>query len=281
MDKYDNLYYRVKGKGKKLYHSILLLTKKEDFCVLRNNSQLHNKYFGKRCFVVGNGPSLNSLDLGLIKNEYTFTVNYFMRSTEYQKINNDFHIMMDPIVFEQDRLKELENINVGDHKPICFFPIQAMKNIKNAGLEGILNIHYIYCCYQFYEKFNETIDICKPSPGFANSVLYCTMIALYLGFKEIIYIGCDMTGYEQLSIVAGKGVDLHAYKMSDYEKEQIIQRHSTMSNEVFFEGFMNTFAEFRKLREYTDRRGVKMFNATKGGVLNSIERIDYNMLFKK
>ena len=36
-----------------------------------------NKYKGKRCFIIGNGPSLNKMDLSPLKNEYTFGLNRF------------------------------------------------------------------------------------------------------------------------------------------------------------------------------------------------------------
>jgi hypothetical protein len=36
---------------------------------LRTYKDIHR---GKRCFIIGNGPSLNQLDLTLLKNEYTF-----------------------------------------------------------------------------------------------------------------------------------------------------------------------------------------------------------------
>ena len=38
---------------------------------------LENKFKGERCFIIGNGPSLNELDLNKIKDEYAFGVNAF------------------------------------------------------------------------------------------------------------------------------------------------------------------------------------------------------------
>src|SRR5699024_3449251 len=36
---------------------------------------LHNATSGKRCVLTGTGPSINKVDLGLITNEFVFTVN--------------------------------------------------------------------------------------------------------------------------------------------------------------------------------------------------------------
>ena len=46
-------------------------------------SQFYGKYASKRCFIIGNGPSLNQHDLKLLSNEYTFGVNsLFYKSNE-------------------------------------------------------------------------------------------------------------------------------------------------------------------------------------------------------
>ena len=34
-----------------------------------------NKFAGERCFVVGNGPSLNNMDMSKLSDEYTFGMN--------------------------------------------------------------------------------------------------------------------------------------------------------------------------------------------------------------
>ena len=46
--------------------------------VIRNKRKLRklkNKYKGKRCFIMGNGPSLKAEDLELLKDEYCFGQN--------------------------------------------------------------------------------------------------------------------------------------------------------------------------------------------------------------
>ncbi len=42
---------------------------------LDKNAQFKDKYKGKRCFVIGNGSSLSSQDLSLLRNEVTFAMN--------------------------------------------------------------------------------------------------------------------------------------------------------------------------------------------------------------
>ena len=47
-------------------------------------SSYHNIYKEKRCFIIGNGPSLNKLDLTKLKDEFTFGVNAIY--TNYDKM---------------------------------------------------------------------------------------------------------------------------------------------------------------------------------------------------
>lgn len=88
-----------------------------------------------------------------------------------------------------------------------------------------------------------------------------------------------MTGYEQISVLAGKEVELHAYSMSENEKRMIRQTHSKMNPETFFEGFYRMFADYRRLYAYVKERNIQLYNATAGGVLDCIPRVDYNTLF--
>lgn len=280
MDKYDILYYKIKGEARRLVH-LIRLRMNPNRNLLKRNIELKNKYEGKRCFVVGNGPSLSHMNLSLLKNEYIFTVNYIMKSDLYNQITSSFHVIVDPFEFLDDgnQIIEIQKINKNGYKPICFMPLAFHDQIVNKGIDKIVNIRYICGGLNFYDGFRRNIDLTSISPSFANVVLYSAMIAVYLGFKEIIFIGCDMTGYEQLSVIAGKDVKLHPYEMDEKEKENIIRTHQMISNEDFFMGFENTFAQFRIFNEYANKCGIRLINATKGGVLNSIQRVEFESLF--
>ncbi len=45
--------------------------------LLARNAKFHNMYFGRRCFVIGNGPSSNNEDLTQLSGEITITMNWF------------------------------------------------------------------------------------------------------------------------------------------------------------------------------------------------------------
>lgn len=283
MDRFDAKYYKLKNDTKRLYHSGILMIDRKQKKVLKRNVELKNKYSG-RCFIVANGPSLATIDTSLLRSEFVFTVNYAMKSAIYRNLESNIHVMMDPNIFnfqgsEDPRVRQMEGINSKLSRPLCFFPYQAGDKIINYKIDEYLQVMYISSKYSIYDHYKREFDLTKICPGFANVTQYAIMIALYLGFNEIILIGCDMTGYEQLSINAGKESELHIYKMDDTERRMIAETHSTIPTEDYFLGFSNTFADFRRLKEYCEDCGVRLINATAGGVLDEIERVKYSSLF--
>ena len=65
--------------GPQLTHKIgtrfLFKEKPELKTLISPNSSLKGIHQGQRCFIFGNGPSLNNVDFSLFENEYSFTVN--------------------------------------------------------------------------------------------------------------------------------------------------------------------------------------------------------------
>lgn len=287
MDRFDKIYYAWKNRAKYAKKSLELLRDPEQKKWLRKNRKFRNRYKGERCFIVGNGPSIRQQDLSLLANEYVFTVNYFPKSDQYPQVKSNFHVMMDPAIFDfdkdfgEEKRKQILKVNQEGISPVCFVQYVAKPAIEKYGLHEELKLQYVNCGISMYEHFSRRFDLEKVCPGFSNVVLYAAMIAIYMGFREIYFIGCDMTGYEQISVTMGKQVDLHAYKMDEKEKKMIEKAHEQMDAEAFFEGFFHMFMEYRLMNEFSAKHRVHLYNATKGGILNILERVDYESLFNE
>ena len=85
--------------------------------------KLKNKYEGKRCFIIGNGPSLNKIDLNFLKEEFSFGVNGIFYKTEESGFKPTFYVVEDTHVMRDN----IEKINAykTEYK---FFPTK-FKNI--------------------------------------------------------------------------------------------------------------------------------------------------------
>ena len=67
-----------------------------------------NKHVGERAFIIGNGPSLNKLDLTLLKDDYTFGVNGIFLNREKMGYDPTYYVVEDVFVAE-DRAKEINS----------------------------------------------------------------------------------------------------------------------------------------------------------------------------
>ena len=115
----------------------------------------------------------------------------------------------------------------------------------------------------YFEDNSFSLDIEKYIYG-GNTVIYDTMqIAVYMGFREIIILGVDMTQ-------TGQGESIpHFYKISNQEKE----RQLTKGN------IENPLKAFSIAKEVAQKQGVKILNATRGGNVEIFERVNFEDLF--
>ena len=68
---------------------------------LKNTNNLKGKFNNKRCVIIGNGPSLNKIDLSLLKNEYTFGLNRIYLLFEKMGFQTDFLVSINRFVIDQ------------------------------------------------------------------------------------------------------------------------------------------------------------------------------------
>jgi hypothetical protein len=152
---------------------------------LKKWNNLHNKYKGKRVFLIGNGPSLNQTPLYLLKDEYTMTFNHFDLMLERLNWNPDFYMLVDAVV-AQDSKKEIE-LMVSKSK-YSFFPdyhktehVDFSKFVPES--EKV--------CYMVPVPWSFSTKL--PFIGSRGSVIFeGFQVLAYLGFSEIYFLGVDM-----------------------------------------------------------------------------------------
>src|SRR5437870_4954347 len=62
----------------------------------RRIAALKDIHRGKRCFILGNGPSLKQQDLSLLRDEHVFVTNWFVLQEEFQKLRHSYLCVSDP-----------------------------------------------------------------------------------------------------------------------------------------------------------------------------------------
>ena len=103
---------------------------------MRRLRSFHNRYEGKRCFIVGNGPSLNHTDLTKLRDEYTFGMNRIFLMFEELGFATTFFVSMNDLVIEQS-VNDIRNLEMPK-----FVNWRARK-----WLEPQDNLYYLYATY--------------------------------------------------------------------------------------------------------------------------------------
>ena len=95
----------------------------------KKNIRLKNCIKGKRCFVLGNGPSLSKQNLSMLDGEIVFTVNQVLRNKQYGHFKSSFHFWMDNNFFvfnklnpEDEELQEIMRKTANQSNVKCFYP---------------------------------------------------------------------------------------------------------------------------------------------------------------
>lgn len=250
--------------------------------LIGRNKQYHNIHQGKRCFILGNGPSLKREDLSLLRDEYVFTVNQATRLPQFHDLHPNYHFWADPVFFriDENNPEDMEllqtMLSVAQDNPAleCFFPVQQADFVRRFHLDEHLHINYYYTGYGIYEGFNGKIDYTKQVPGFGTVVHWCVTMAIYMGFREIYLLGCDNTGIITTvkSILHQNDDNDYAYAVSDNEKTRMEKMLAGSSLEAYLQSYCQTLTDYRLLYAYCRSRQIKLVNCSAETVVDSVPR---------
>ena len=226
-------------------------------------AELEGKFAGRRCFVMGNGPSLLKSNLSLLKDELTIGSNAQYLIWDAIGFVPTYLTVEDRLVAE-DRAEELCNLD----QPVKVFPRDLSYCLGES--KNTVFINFIRD-YQPFPKF--TSDFAKTVYWGGTVSMLNLQLADYLGCNEIYLIGFD-----------------HHYQVPTTIKDHIITSQGDDVNHVhpsyFGKGYRwhdpnlaRMEQSYAEARRFLDAKGVIVRNATVGGQLEVFERVDYNELF--
>ncbi|MBO6193564.1 MAG: DUF115 domain-containing protein [Clostridiales bacterium] len=255
-----------------------VLLNRESARLIKRNKMFKNHYEGKRCFILGNGPSLKDLDFSLLADEYTFTVNQVSRNPQFNNVKTNFHFWVDSIFFDIDLSKPedvellncMKSVKADDNSPVVFYPIEREGFVKEHHLDDILDVHYFLSGLHFTKR-TEVIDYTKIVPSFGTVVQWCITMAIYMGFKEIYLLGCENTGIIN-NINSSLRIPVTDYNYEITENEQKRLEKSLQKKRLY--DYVMTYAETLKdyalLNAFCSRNGIVIKNCTPLSAIDSI-----------
>lgn len=235
---------------------------------------LYSKYAGKRCFVIGNGPSLLPSDLDRLRGEITFGANRIYHIFSQTKWRPTYYISLDPasIALDLDTIKASGNY-------VKFLNYR----VKKYGREKDDNILYLFPKGQYQvnpfdpkvDALSENISQCvsKVNTVTVNSI----EIAIYMGFTEIYLLGVDNDYAHKV------GNDGKIYVDPAVKSTYFAGMKDSFGKEgAGFLSFQNVNSmnySYELAKKLAQKKAVRIYNATRGGKLEIFERINFDNLF--
>lgn len=255
------------------FHSIIPLAEP--------NAQYRGIHRGKRCFVLGNGPSLKSVDFSLLANEYTFTVNQLARRDDFPKLRTNYHVIQDESLFQLDpnRPEDLEIVDVLRRTTaggaVLFLKTTAHDMVERFHLDQEMTIRYFMQSYGDWLSPEFDYDFTEVQPQTWTVVQTAITLAVYMGFTEIILLGCDCTNIlDLLETHDGKAeLKRYAYKVTDNEKKRQARAFAERDVPRELRRYADMIEDYDRLRQYCERQHVRLLNATDPTVLQCVTRV--------
>jgi hypothetical protein len=266
-----------------LYYSILRLQGRQKAAELAalapalamaaDNAQFCEKYKGRRCFVLCNGPSVKQQDIRALRGEIVFSVSSGYLHPDYSHFQPRFHCVPQVTYTKMGRDGAIAWFNEMHDKlgtAEVFLSHTEAPLVQEEKLFSGRKVHYVIFNGTFDLWSSERIpDLCEPIPRVQSVPIMCLMIALFMGFSEIYLIGTDhdhiRTGkylyfYEPTVL---KGMDTSI----DAQGNIIASLHDEL------QGLARLWRDYRCIRAIATKHGVRIFNATLGGMLDEFPRV--------
>jgi hypothetical protein len=243
------------------------------------NRRLEGRHRGRRCFVIGNGPSLGQMNLLPLAGEITIAANSFYKHPDAEKIGLKYLCIGDP-AFMIDEPRAIEWHRTIEAKlPTASF-------ILNPDARTLIRKHDLYHGREAFFFTRGVVvdhpelvdfDLSKPiNVGNTTGTQLAIPLAVYLGCTEIILLGFDCNWLESYT------GSYHFYKtheqFPEFDALTTDDRWGRYEDHLVFA--LRDFEAHRVISERTRHLGIAVKNATEGGLLDMYPRVKLEDCFR-
>ncbi|HVN17000.1 MAG TPA: 6-hydroxymethylpterin diphosphokinase MptE-like protein [Anaerolineales bacterium] len=221
--------------------------------------QYYNIHEDKRCFIIGNGPSLKQTDLTKLKGEFTFGMNRIYLLFPELGFTTTYFASINDLVIEQ-----------------CAQEIAALPIPKFIAWHS--NCHFqrfpddMVFLYTTYTGPKFAYDMTGRIWEGATVTNVALQLAFYMGFEKVILIGVDhnfASRGDANKTVVSTGDDPNHFDPRYFGKGFRWQLPDLATSEI----------GYQMAREHYQKAGREVLDATVGGKLTVFPKVDYNSLF--
>lgn len=243
--------------------------------------KLKNKYIGQRCFLMGNGPSLNKTRLELLMEECVWGFNKIYRLFDRIAWRPKFYVTNDQRL-TQNISKEINVLINQLHESTFFFPDYFFPKEVNNNNGNVYWYHEIPFNSQNCSKsILFSLDPSKYIVNTSTVTIAGLQLAAYLGFNPIYLIGCD-TSYSIPTTVnfENENTALLISTLDD-DTNHFSNNYSGIGDKWSVPNVPLMVTQYMEAKKALEATNVKVFNATVGGELEVFPRVDFESLFIK
>jgi GT2 family glycosyltransferase len=227
---------------------------------------------GERAVIIGNGPSLNDLDLRKLADENTIAVNAIFYAADDMGFDPTYYVVEDTAVMA-DNLERIRTYPAG-HK---FFPSIYRNKVGEAP-----NVSYFMMNRGFYASTSPEYCVPRFSTDIAQRI-FCgqsvtiinLQLAYYMGFTEVVLIGMDFS----YVVPEDAKVDGNLITSMSDDPNHFHPDYFGKGKKWKDPKLDRVLANYAIAKATFEADGRRIVNATAGGRLELFERVPYDSLF--
>jgi hypothetical protein len=227
---------------------------------------------------MGNGPSLNQMDLNLFASEHVWISNRGYLLFDRVAWRPSFYVSVDRRVLP-DIAGEVNQLVRANPRLTCFFPVQYG---RQRLIEPCRNVYwYNELRPRNWDDRRETVS-CDASIGVSEVrtvTVAALQLAVYLGFDPIYLIGCDTSYTVPQTVVYDDTARQCITSTRDDDPNHFDARYFGVGRKWHEPHADKMIVHYRHVRETYDPDGSRIFNATVGGRLEVFPRVEYTRVF--
>ena len=225
-------------------------------------TQFRDLHAGKRCVVIANGPSLGSVNLIPLKNEWTIGMNRIYLHFPKMGFETSYYVAINDLVINQFK-DEISTLKM---------PKFLNWNLRNLFSTNAPRTNYLKTNLGLQDEFSK--DICKPISSGGTVTFVALQLAYYMGFNEVVLIGLD-----------------HRFASSG-TPNKVERRDNSKDESHFHPGYFppgsrwqlpdlrRSELAYEKARRTFEADGRRILDATEDGACQVFEKVKYSSLFK-
>lgn len=234
--------------------------------LLDTNRKTFGTETGKRCFILGCGPSMRDMDLSKLGQELCIGVNRFDLHPAIQQISPKYYCLSGDCWFDGSEYgnEVLRDISRKLPKTLFFIPFDHVRKVQTtANVIPPNQVRYFPQHGSLLNKVPRSVNFQEPVPSGGNIVQAALLLAMHLGCNPIYLLGVDHDS------LATRSEYRHFFKDST--------RHPTFK---YFEKYtyyekiraaLQTWEGHLTIQKYAQQHGVRIVNLTPNSFLDVFE----------